>query len=128
MTVEEKADALVEMGLVRMTGFDTSYRVITAEVAARNLDTAVVEFDRVKGAVLVVRCDHRTKEGQTHVCEGHRAGHVCYHARAALKFAARAAGKDLVFYKSAADAEGKTPTSRVMVLGHDAKAVFGQLS
>ena len=128
MTVDQKADALVELGLVRLTQFDTQLRVIGADVAARNLDVASVEFSRVKGTVYVLRCDHRTKEGTQHVCEGHQSGHVCYHARAALKFAALVADKTLTFYKTEKEVEDDhTGVNRVMVVGHEAKAVYGQV-
>ena len=117
MTVNQKADALVEMGMVCLTEFDTQYRVTSAEVAARNLDVATVRLSRVKGIIYVCSCTHKRRDGSTHVCEGHQFGHVCYHARAALKMGAKVAGKELTF------GDGQSNGVRVMVAGHENKAV-----
>ncbi len=117
LTVNDKADALVEMGMVCLTEFDTSYRVTSAEVAARNLDVATVRFLRAKGIIYVAGCTHKRRDGSEHVCEGHQHGHVCYHARAALKMGAKVAGKELTF------GDGRSEGVRVMVAGHENKAV-----
>ena len=115
MEINDKANALVEMGLVCLTEFDTQYRVTAAEVAARNLDTATVRFNRAKGIIYVCSCVHKRRDGSEHVCEGHQHGHVCYHARAALMMGAKVAGKNITF--------GKGEGVRVMVAGHENKAV-----
>ena len=128
MTVEEKANALVEMGMVRLTTFDAQFRVTGAEVAARNLEIATVGFVRGKGVITVTRCEHRDDKGNGHMCEGHQNGHVCYHARAALQMAAKVAGKGLVFYKSRAETEQWAGVAfKMLVHGHEAKAVFGMV-
>lgn len=121
MTGPEKANALVEMGMVRLTRFDPLHRVICAEVAARHLDVATVEFNRSRDVVKVMRCVHRSTGGETHVCEAHQHGNVCYHALAALKMAAVVAGRELVFFKE--PPEGKWV--KVAVDGHESKAMFG---
>lgn len=117
LTVNDKAAALVEMGMVALTEFDTQYRVTAADVAARNLDVATVRFNRAKGIVYVVSCTHKRRDGSEHVCEGHTHGHVCYHARAALMMGAKVAGKELRF------GDGRSDGNRVMVAGHENKAI-----
>ena len=117
LTVNDKADALVEMGMVSLTEFDTQYRVTAADVAARNLDVATVRFNRAKGIIYVCQCVHKRRDGSEHVCEGHQHGHVCYHARAALVMGAKVAGKELRF------GDGRGPGVKVMVAGHENKAV-----
>jgi hypothetical protein len=114
MTVNEKAEALVEMGLVVLTEYDANYRPTAAKVSARNLDVATVRFERRGKVIVVCSCVHKRQDGSEHVCEGHQFGHVCYHARAALMMGAKVAGKTLVFGN-----EGV----RVVVNGHEGKAV-----
>jgi len=116
MTIDEKAEALVEMGMAMPTKFDVMFRVIEAQVAARNLDVATVEYTRGKGILYVAKCEHVTRDGKTHVCEGHSHGHVCYHARAGLMMAMKLSGKTLAF--------DKTGQVKVMVAGHENKAVY----
>jgi len=124
MSVEEKAEAVVEMGMVQVTGLDELYRVIDAMVSARNLDVAHVQYARQKGVIYVTRCDHTKRSGDKHVCEGHSFGHVCYHARAGLMMQAKMAGKTLTFGK------GYPPHGAVVVkvAGHDNKAAWAMLS
>lgn len=127
MGPNEKAAVVVELGLVRLTQFDTEKRVAGADVAARNLDTAQVRFTRRGGCIQVPVCVHASRDGEihNHECEGHANGHVCYHARAALMFAAQVAGATVTFHKTADEARatgGKV--AKVMVPGHDGKAVY----
>ena len=137
MTVDQKAEALVEMGLVRITQFDVLFRVIGCEVAARNLDTASVEYSRGRGVLYITQCQHKTREGERHGCEGHEHGHVCYHARAGLMMGAKVAGRSLTFHKTEAEARqhcnmdpayAGNMVCKVMVAGHEGKAVFAALN
>lgn len=124
LTVDEKAEALVDMGMVQVIGMDELYRVVDALVAARNIDTAHVQYTRQKGVIYVAACDHTKRDGGKHVCEGHSFGHVCYHARAGLMFHAKVGGKTLTFGK------GHPPAGAVVVkvAGHDNKAVWATLA
>ena len=125
MTLTEKANALVEMGLVRLTAFDLLHRLIGAETTARNLDVAQVRYHRTRGMIFVGECVHKTPAGGTHECEGHHHGHVCYHARAGLQMAAAVAGATITFHDTEAEAKGRGgPVAKVMVSGHDNKAVY----
>lgn len=100
LTADAKAEAVVGMGMVRLTQFDAQKRVAGCDVAARNLDTAQVRFGRAKGVLVVICCHHRSGDGppHDHPCEGHKHGHVCYHARAGLMFAAQVAGAAVTFH------------------------------
>lgn len=130
MTPNDKAAALVDMGLVRLTNFDVNKKLTGADVAARNLETAQVRFSRSKGTVFVVACQHRSPDGEKfdHPCEGHANGHVCYHARAALMMFVSLEGGQLEFCESenAAKATSKF-VCRVAVPGKEAKAVWGAM-
>jgi len=130
MTPNEKAAALVEMGLVRLTNFDANKKLTGASVAARNLETAQVRFSRSKGTVFVVACHHVSPDGAKfdHVCEGHEHGHVCYHARAALMAVVAVEGGELQFHESEAAAKAASKFScRVAVPGKEAKAAWASM-
>jgi len=127
MGINDKAAAVVELGMVRLTQFDECKRVAGADVAARNLDTAQVRYTRAKGVLLVPVCRHRSADGPAmdHPCEGHSHGHVCYHARAGLMMAAVVAGAEVTFHGT--ESEARTAGGsvvRVAVPGHDNRAVW----
>ncbi len=127
LTINDKAEVLVELGMVRLTQFDAQKRVTGADVAARNLDTAQVRFTRANGVLSVPTCRHASRDGAAHdhACEGHSYGHVCYHARAGLMMAAAVSGAVVTFHESESEARmiGGTVVP-VMVPGFQKKAVF----
>ena len=124
MTINEKAAALTEMGMVRPISFDERNRITGVIVAARNLDMAYVRYERRGGIIYVASCDHVAScERYNHKCEGHSHGHVCYHSRAGLMMSAALAETELTFYGSEPEAAGGT-VIRVVVPGHDEKSVW----
>jgi hypothetical protein len=127
MNINEKAAVVVELGMVRLTQFDASKRIAGCDVAARNLDTAQVRYTRAGGVLMVPVCRHKSQDGPTHdhECEGHSHGHVCYHARAGLMYAAAVGGATVTFHDTEAEARQVGGiVCRVMVPGHEDKAKF----
>ena len=126
MTPNEKAKALVEMGLVRLTQFDPQKRVTGCDVAGRNLDTAQVRYDRKGGTIFVLRCHHVSRDGTAHdhECEGHTHKRVCYHARAGLMFAAEVAGGSVTFHDRESDARVQGGTVVPVTAGDERKLIW----